>query len=128
MANPTPFEGGPVPPSELSEQIALVRALSRANIEFFAVPNGGRRSRLEGARLRASGVMAGGPDLILVTPPKGSTMPTALELKRSDGKPYNVGPKQREWLDRLQGLGWSTVVAFGCSDAIKRLRLLGYEL
>lgn len=63
--------------SEAGEQRLVVRALrrleiaSRGQVRYFAVPNGGSRQRLEGARLRAGGVMAGVPDLLIV-----GSMPT----------------------------------------------------
>ena len=45
--------------TELSEQIAVVRALRRARILYAAVPNGGRRELREGRMLKASGVVSG---------------------------------------------------------------------
>ena len=38
---------------------------------LFAVPNGGRRDAVTGARLKAEGVIAGVADLILLTPLQG---------------------------------------------------------
>jgi hypothetical protein len=58
--------------SEAGEQRLVVRSLrrleiaSRGQVRYFAVPNGGSRQRLEGARLKAGGVMAGVPDLLIV--------------------------------------------------------------
>jgi hypothetical protein len=65
---------------EAGEQRLVVRALrrleiaSKGRIRYFAVPNGGSRQRLEGARLKAGGVMAGVPDLLIV-----GAMPTEVE-------------------------------------------------
>ena len=62
---------------EAGEQRLVVRALrrleiaSKGRIRYFAVPNGGSRQRLEGARLKAGGVVAGVPDLLIV-----GSMPT----------------------------------------------------
>lgn len=64
--------------TEAGEQRVVVRELRRVQIasggqvRFFAVPNGGSRQRLEGARLKAQGVTAGVPDLLVV-----GSMPTA---------------------------------------------------
>lgn len=38
---------------------------------LFAVPNGGGRSRIEGALLKAEGVVAGVADMLLLVPSKG---------------------------------------------------------
>ena len=50
-----------------------LRRLERASggrVRFFAVPNGGSRRRGEGARLKAAGVVAGVPDLIVLGAPR----------------------------------------------------------
>ena len=68
--------------------MAVVRVLRRlrvasgGRVRFLAVPNGGSRGRGEGARLKAGGVVAGVPDiLVLGGPPQGPVEPlTAAEL------------------------------------------------
>lgn len=47
---------------------------------LFAVPNGGRRSKREAMALKASGVVAGIPDLICVY----GGVPVGIELKEGD--------------------------------------------
>lgn len=54
---------------------------------FFHVPNGGSRDAREGAQLKASGVVAGIPDMILIH--KGSAF--GFEIKTLTGK---VSPVQ----------------------------------
>ena len=113
-------------PSEKSEQIQLCRRLERAGLDFFAVPNGGKRGWVEGALLVSEGVQSGVSDLIIVTPPPGLVMPTALEMKRVGGdEPTDA---QRAWLKRFQGYDWTTGVGFGWRDALRVLRELGYRL
>ena len=116
-------------PHEISEQIAVVRALKAARLRFFAVPNGGRRSRSEALSLKRSGVVAGVPDLVIVTPPPvGGYVATALEMKREGGRPSDLRPEQRVWLEDLRVLGWACVVGYGARDALGKLRALGYPV
>lgn len=63
---------------------------------FFHVPNGGYRSKIEASQMKASGVIAGIPDLIFMH--NGQTY--GFELKTEDGK---VSPVQerihKTWRD-----------------------------
>jgi len=117
-------------PTELQEQISLVKILRRSRILFAAVPNGGYRLKREAMSLRASGVRKGFPDMLVLDPPSGvpGSKGVALELKRSNGRPSDVRPEQKVWLSRLEAVGWVPMVAFGERDAVKKLRALGYEL
>lgn len=67
---------------------------------LFAVPNGGYRGKLEGARMKATGTVAGIPDMILIWNGKV----TGLEFKAGNGK---LSPAQEKchaiW--RAQGIG-----------------------
>lgn len=112
------------------EQVQVVKALARAKVVYCAVPNGGFRVRREAAMLKAEGVQKGMPDLLIFTPPPSSPgrCGVALEMKRRDGKPSDLRPNQRVWLERLEDLGWSVVVGWGALDAIDKLRDLGYEI
>lgn len=56
---------------------------------FFHVPNGGSRDAREGSQLKASGVVAGIPDLVLIN--KGNAY--GFELKTLTGK---VSPEQEK--------------------------------
>jgi len=124
-------------PTELQEQIALVRALRRSRLVFAAVPNGGYRLRSEAVNLKASGVRRGFPDmLIFSTPerPNGGHTPSlkfigvALEMKRVGSVPSDVSAEQRSWLSKLEGLGWARIVGNGAEDALQKLRDLGYSI
>lgn len=115
-------------PTEQQEQIALVRRLRAAGLLLWATPNGGKRSRLEAIRMKAGGVLAGVPDLLIATPAHPGGLPTVVELKRSNGKPSQVSKAQRAVLAQLVALGWSEVIGYGCDDAVTKLRALGYGL
>ena len=114
-------------PTELSEQIAVVRVLKRAGVLFAAVPNGGKRNRREAIMLKASGTVAGVPD-ILIFDPVGDRVGAALEMKRINGRPSNLSKSQKSWLEELEKRGWIAVVGYGAADAIEKLRNAGYKL
>lgn len=61
---------------------------------LFAVPNGGRRSRIEAAIMQGEGVTAGVSDLILLVP-RGGYGALCIEMKDEKGK---LSEKQKQWL------------------------------
>ena len=68
-------------------------------VVFFHVPNGGKRSRREGAIFKAIGVVAGVPDLIIAWP--GCVV--AIELKEGKG---TASKEQEAMHERLKAVGW----------------------
>ena len=62
---------------------------------LFAVPNGGARSRVEAAIMKAEGVTAGVSDLILLEP-RGGYGALCIEMKRED-KSSRQSARQKEW-------------------------------
>ena len=84
----------------------VVRALKKAGILYCSVPNGGRRDRREAVMLKASGTVAGVPDLLIFDATESGLVGTALEMKRIDGKPSSVSKSQRRWLAELEKRGW----------------------
>ena len=115
-------------PSELSEQITLVRALRRHGILFCAVPNGGLRTRQGAMRLKASGVERGVPDILIFDSPPNQPdkRGLAIELKRVGAPASSVGLHQQRWLNALDDRGWLVVIAYGANDALELLRSLEY--
>ena len=100
-------------PSEHTEQVAVCRWLRLHRIPFFAVPNGGGRSKREGASLKAEGVVRGVADLIVMLP--GGAL--CLEMKRRAGG--RQSPAQRDWEQMVSEIpGWSYKLARGASEAI----------
>ena len=99
-------------PSEDFEQMCLIKWIRQnTNLRVFAIPNGGRRSPSEAAKLKATGVSAGVPDLMI------PTLRLFLEMKRIKGGV--VSPEQTDWMEYLRGCGYSAEVARGCDEAIK---------
>jgi hypothetical protein len=89
-----------------------VRAASA--VFAFHPANGGWRSPVEGAILKAMGVRAGVPDIVAV---KGGQC-YALELKAPDGR---LTPAQRDTHAALAAAGAEVEVAYGLDDALARL-------
>ena len=91
-------------PCEEIEQTCLFRwaALeSGAHPELallHAIPNGGKRSKSEAARMKAAGVKPGAPDMFLPVAREGCHG-LYIELKRRDGG--RVSTEQTAWMEAL---------------------------
>ena len=72
---------------------------NQKRLTYFAVPNGGYRSKTEAAILKGLGVRAGVADLIIIGP-LGKVY--ALELKSRNGE---TSPEQDEFAERVCRLG-----------------------
>ncbi len=85
---------------------------------LMAIPNGGKRNKVTGGRLKAEGVRAGAPDYLLAIPtPRFAGL--FIELKTETGRP---SPSQKEMIDLLNKHSYCAVVSFGtlaAMDAIK---------
>jgi hypothetical protein len=113
-------------PKEEHEQYTFVQWLEYKRISFIHVPNGGKRNYVTGARLKAQGVKAGFPDIIVFDiPPK---LPTcrgvAIEMKRRSGS--KTLTEQKIWIEKLIGNGWFAEVCEGAEKAIKVMTELGF--
>lgn len=69
---------------------------------IFAIPNGGKRGKGQGGKLKAEGVRAGVPDLFWPIERRGYCG-MFIELKAGDNKP---SPLQTLWIDRLNAQGY----------------------
>ena len=85
---------------------------------LFAIPNGGARSVVTGARMRREGVKRGVPDLLLPIPRRGY-YGLFIELKTAKGR---IQPEQAAWLQALAGQGYRAEVCRGADEAIATLR------
>lgn len=109
---------------EQSLQEKLVRALKLAltrETTFFAVPNGGPRSRIEAVILNGQGILPGVPDLIFVS--KGRAF--GLELKSENG---SLSGAQRAAHVALRDAGMRVEVARSLDEALEHLRDMGIPL
>jgi len=110
------------------EQKALCEWLDWNGIGHAAIPNGGHRHPAVAAKLKAEGVKAGMPDLLLF-PPHSSGAHVMIEMKRvrKVGAPKGrLSDEQKSRIAELERHSWIVVVAHGFDDAVKQLRALGY--
>ncbi|MBQ8051657.1 MAG: VRR-NUC domain-containing protein [Bacteroidaceae bacterium] len=84
---------------------------------LFAVPNGGRRDLVTGAKMKAEGVLAGVADLILL---KSNNHYGALliEMKTRTGRQADT---QRDWQRRIEQDGYKYVICRSLDDFIREI-------
>ena len=103
MTYPFHFDPPSVAPADMSERaiqrqmLVMVRRLF-PDCLIAHVPNGGKRNKLEAAHLKADGVLAGMPDLVIAWD-GGTAFP---EVKDRDG---DLKPHQRDILADLHSKG-----------------------
>lgn len=73
---------------------------------LIAVPNGGRRDAVTGARLKAEGVVAGVSDLLLLVP-RGRHHGLCIEMKTPQGRQSEA---QRRWQQAVEETGYRYVI------------------
>lgn len=113
---------------EHAEQVEVVRWLRACGVLFCAVPNGARTSISVAKRLKAEGLEAGAPDLLIFTPPPKfpSVSGVAIEMKAQKGG--RLSDEQAEWLASLSAHGWLAKCCRGAVDALTWLAELGYRV
>ena len=94
-------------------QVAIVQYLRLRGFEVFAIPNGGRRDAVTGAKLKAEGVSAGAADLIILLP-IGNVL--FVEVKTAKGR---QSPEQKAFQERVEKLGFNYVIWRSVEDAEK---------
>ena len=83
---------------------------------LHAIPNGGKRSKSEAARMKAAGVKAGVPDMFLPVA-RGGSHGLYIELKRIKGG--RVSAEQLAWMEELTREGYTCAVCHGWEEARK---------
>lgn len=103
--------------TESEEQIALFQWVDAQSFAFpeltllFHVPNGGHRHINVAKKLRAEGVRAGVPDLMLPVPRAGyHGLFIELKSQRRDARATDM---QKWWLEQLADQGYLTTVCQG---------------
>ena len=112
------------PPSDEEHriQVACVRwfrlKYPRLAARLFAVPNGGRRDGITGARLKEEGVLAGVADLILLVP-NSDYHALLIEMKTPKGR---QSESQKAWQQEVAGSGdYLYVVCRGLDEFIREV-------
>lgn len=91
------------------------------------IPNGGYRSPVEAARLKALGVRAGVSDLLLPLPRltyHGLWIEMKRQLKHFRGPAESqkaVSQEQLDWIAAMQRQGYAACVCYGADEAMKVL-------
>lgn len=105
--------------SEGQEQTWLIQWTKRHGPEesrrLFAIPNGGHRSKSQGALLKLTGVQPGVPDLFLPVP-CNSFHGLWIEMKSTDPK-SRASKEQRSWLAYLTSQGYRAELCRGFEAA-----------
>jgi hypothetical protein len=94
------------------------RQRAMPGVFMFAVPNGGLRSKIEAAILKATGTVAGVPDTIWI---KGGRV-FAIELKSEGGR---LSDAQLATMAAMREAGAVVAVATGIDEALRKLENLG---
>lgn len=112
------------PPSDEEHriQVSCVRWFRMAHPQLayrlFAVPNGGRRDGVTGARLKEEGVLAGVADLILLVP-NSDYHALLIEMKKPKGR---QSESQKAWQRAVAGNGdYLYVVCRSLEEFIKEV-------
>lgn len=110
-------------PSRRPEQRLQTRIVNRLrrdfDLEVFAVPNGGKRGKLEAIRLKEMGVKAGHPDVIAYGREARLFL---LEVKTPDG---TLNAAQKDVIPELQGRGFPVFVVDTVEDAVRATEQFG---
>ncbi|AGZ34610.1 MAG: VRR-NUC domain-containing protein [Pseudomonas sp.] len=109
---------------EGQEQAALMREIQLRHPDVYEliyhVPNGGHRVKAVAAKLKAQGVKAGIPDLVLRMA-RGGYFGLYIEFKATID-PAPVSSSQQACIKRLNAQGYLAVVCRGHFDAMECLR------
>lgn len=84
---------------------------------LFAVPNGSRRDKITGAKLKAEGVLAGVADLILLKS-NGKYGALLIEMKTPTGRQQE---SQKEWERLISQDGYKYVICRSVSEFINEV-------
>lgn len=81
---------------------------------LIAVPNGGRRDAVTGAKLKAEGVIAGVSDLLLLVP-RGNYHGLCIEMKTAAGRQSEA---QRRWQREVERQGYRYAIVRSAHEFI----------
>lgn len=116
MTDAKPRRGQP----EAIIQRAIIDRLRWHGCLVMAVPNEGRRSLANGRRMKANGLTAGAPDLLVYRAGRHAL----LEVKAGKGR---VSDAQSEMHARLAAQGWPVHVVRSQDEAMDALRSEGWQ-
>jgi hypothetical protein len=100
--------------SEDNFQKAVARYLDAKGVLWFHCPNGGHRNVAEAAKLKAMGVKAGIPDILILEPRK-FCYGFAIELKVGKNK---CTDSQKEMQRHFIAANWHVLVSYSLDEVI----------
>ncbi|MCK8688303.1 VRR-NUC domain-containing protein [Pseudomonas umsongensis] len=110
---------------EGQEQAALMTELRIRLPEvadlIYHVPNGGHRVKAVAAKLKAQGVKAGIPDLVLPMA-RGGFFGLYIEFKATPPNDAAISDRQHERIRKLNAQGYLAVVCRGHFDTMEQIR------
>lgn len=106
---------------ELSLHVAAVQYIEAMipNCLGYHIPNGERRDKKTGAKLKRMGAKAGVADYCL---PYGGGRTVYFEFKAEGGK---TSKKQKEWIQRMRDFGHKVAVIYEIEDIRNTFKALG---
>jgi len=112
-------------PLERVEHSKFARTLRKLGLFWIHVPNEGKRSAIQGARLKNLGMLKGVADFIIFDPtPRGGYIGVVIEMKRL--KHSSTSEEQIEFLRKMAARGYLAVVTKGHAAAEEVLRRVGF--
>lgn len=98
--------------SEHLEQVEFIQWMRRTipQHRVFAIGNGGLRNKVVAMNMKAEGVTAGVPDLMI------PSLNCFIEMKRVKGG--TISPEQLDWIIYLNNAGYHAKVCNGKDEAI----------
>ena len=95
-------------------QISAATFLNQLGALWFHTPNGGLRDKNIARKFKAMGLKPGVPDILIWDQRQGFSG-YAIELKCGRNTPTD---EQAFWLNKLQSLGWKTLVTWSLDEFI----------
>lgn len=83
------------------------------DVRIFSVPNGGHRHPAVAAKMKATGMASGVPDLFI------PAWRLWIEMKRAKGG--SLSPEQKDWIEYLEGVGYWVIVGKGAESAKQQI-------
>jgi len=97
-------------------QCAICKELDKANILYFAVPNGGKRPPKTASFLKAEGVLAGVSDLVILLP---NAKAVFVEVKTAKNGQQDT---QKTFQSNVEKLGFKYIIWRSVDDAINFIK------
>ena len=106
-------------PTEDQEQEAFINwfRFNYKNHFIFAVPNGGSRNIIEATKLKKTGLVAGVPDLIILSENKEVLF---IEMKKQ--KEGRLSKVQKQIIPKIESLGFTVLICYGFKDAAEKVK------